>query len=79
MAELIGFALIFAGGYALLLYAAPFRRCRWCGGTGRKARGRGRSGVCRRCGGAARVRRFGAATVHRGAVALRERAGRRRG
>jgi hypothetical protein len=59
------FALGIAAGYAVSLYLWPLRKCPRCRGT-RVTHGTGRRvRTCKRCHGTGRIRRVGAATVHR--------------
>jgi formamidopyrimidine-DNA glycosylase len=58
---LLGLAVLSAAGYAASVRIHPFRRCRWCAGTGKHF---GSIYVrahrpCRHCGGVGRTLRFG--------------------
>jgi hypothetical protein len=71
MAQLILIGLLAAAGYAGSPYLWPFRPCMRCKGSGRNpGSNKKRFGQCRRCGGAGRLRRIGAKTIHRGRVSL---------
>ncbi|WP_300611081.1 hypothetical protein [Trebonia sp.] len=80
MLTLVITGLLIAAGWAVSLYLWPFAPCRKCEGTGRNpGSSRKRHGECRRCQGKGRRIRTGAATIHRGRVALADRTRRKAG
>jgi hypothetical protein len=73
MTLIILITLALAAGQLARLYLFPFRRCRGCGGTGRKHSrlNRRNFALCPYCQGNGRVLRPGARLVHRAVLGAR--------
>ncbi|HEY2059966.1 MAG TPA: hypothetical protein VGH57_16475 [Amycolatopsis sp.] len=59
--------LLSASGWAVFVLFSPYRKCRWCSGTGRWMGQR-----CWRCKGTRLARRAGAGLVHKVKLSLRQ-------